>query len=247
MATKGLVLLVDDDAHVLRSESERLKRLGFDSVTADRPEAAWQALAANDADVVITDIHMPGNEGLGFQRELAQTHPGLPVIIITGEPALETACEALSLGVRAYLVKPFSTAQLSAELDAAMAIRRLSRSLLGARHLLDECQAKVSKAEALLAGKTSTAQAETAFLDVMLWHVVSATADLCRFVADASAAREDEPHAALASAVSLSDLVGALHETVATLDRTKSLFKSKDLGALRRNIEDLLTKLGHNA
>ena len=73
--------------------------------------AAIERLRANEYDLLITDLQMPGIGGLSVIREAADSSSGLPVVIVTGRSTEASAIEALNLGVSAYLTKPFRHGQ----------------------------------------------------------------------------------------------------------------------------------------
>lgn len=125
------VLVVDDDPIVADSLAEFLRRLGFEPVTAfDGQEAlaaaddAAKAACATDGPrpfaVAIVDVAMPVMDGLALLRRLAQEHPAVAVIILTGYGTIETAVEAVRLGAVDYLTKPVVDSELRLALERAL-------------------------------------------------------------------------------------------------------------------------------
>ena len=221
MGSKGLVLLTDDDAVVLSTDSLRLARLGYECSTAANADGAMALLADRDYDVLISDVDMPGNDNLALVSRAQRLRPGLPVLIVTGSPTFDSARAAVGLGVRAYLLKPVSMDQLAAELDAAMRLRRLWR----AAHAVGERLGEVGAA------------AEEQVPEALLWSMAAAATELG--AAQAGLDVIGQP-ARLSTVVSQVDLVGALRETVEVLHDTKNAFRSKALGRLRHRLERLL-------
>lgn len=123
----GKILLVDDDANILASLQKVLERSGHEVATARRAEAALDAIASSPPDVVLMDIRMPGMSGLDAFRRLKETHPKLPVIIMTGHATTGSAIEATKLGAYEYLIKPFDPQELLTILGGAMECVRLMR------------------------------------------------------------------------------------------------------------------------
>lgn len=119
--TARRLLLVDDDEGFCDALALTLSDAGYHASSATTTEAASRLLGAHDFDLVVMDIHMPGNARLEWARGLATSHPRLPVILVTGQPALETAVDAISLRVVAYLIKPVTGAQLLAEVARLLA------------------------------------------------------------------------------------------------------------------------------
>jgi CheY-like chemotaxis protein len=105
VATKR-VLVVDDEDIVCRSYERVLGNAGFEVEKAHNGSEALATLDKRDYDVMLADLRMPGMDGLQIVRKLRQTHPKMPVIVITGYPSQDTLQEAASLGVTEYLTKP---------------------------------------------------------------------------------------------------------------------------------------------
>ena len=105
------VWLVDDDASI-RWVLERALRQGGMSPTAfDHADTALAALRRDRPDVLITDIRMPGRSGLELLTEIRDSHPELPVIVMTAHSDLDSAVAAYQGGAFEYLPKPFDIDQ----------------------------------------------------------------------------------------------------------------------------------------
>lgn len=114
------VLLVDDDPDLLRLLSLRLKASGFDIRCADNGEAALAALASWRPDIVVTDLRMPGMDGMALFDAVRQQHISLPVIVLTAHGNIPEAIEATRRGVSGYLTKPYDAAELIAQIHRAI-------------------------------------------------------------------------------------------------------------------------------
>lgn len=103
------ILIVDDDVEFLRALSTVLSREGYVVAGARNPGAAMEFVTQqhHHFDLVITDLSMPGHSGIAVLRSVKAAFPNLPVIIVTafGTNAVQT--EARSLGVSAFVTKPF--------------------------------------------------------------------------------------------------------------------------------------------
>lgn len=106
------VLLVDDNAPLLKSFSDILRAHGFIVETASTGKAALQHLDGPPFDVILTDISMPELDGLQLIREIRARDLDVPVVLITGQPAVETAVKAVAYGAHRYLSKPVSPQRL---------------------------------------------------------------------------------------------------------------------------------------
>jgi len=102
----GRVLVADDDAGVLRPIAAALQLAGFEVDTASDGFQAREAINRERYDVVLTDIHMPGNEQLQLLGDPEGNVARPPIILFTGFPEFETAVTALRLGAVDYLTKP---------------------------------------------------------------------------------------------------------------------------------------------
>ena len=108
------ILVVDDEPNYQIVLSELLKDEGYEVFTADSAEAALPLLRTTDLDLVLTDMKMPGMDGIEFLKKIKEFDPELPVILITAYAEVERAVEAMHLGAFTYLAKPFSNRQLLA-------------------------------------------------------------------------------------------------------------------------------------
>ena len=119
------VLLVDNDAEMVRVLSQHLRGEGYDVATATSGEEALAALRADEVDVIVTDLVMDGVDGMAIVREAKQRDPVPRVILMTAFASLETAIEAMRGGAYDYLTKPFKLAQLTVAVQRALDDRRL--------------------------------------------------------------------------------------------------------------------------
>src|SRR6266542_1878768 len=109
MATSGDVLLVDDDPDLLKLISLRLTSAGYRVRTADSGETALAAMAVARPGVVVTDLKMPGIDGLQLFEAIHRQHPSLPVVILTAHGTIPDAVSATQRGVFGFLTKPFDS------------------------------------------------------------------------------------------------------------------------------------------
>src|SRR6187401_2523361 len=116
------VLLVDDDPAVLRAVGRSLRSRGYVVVTAQDGEEAAKQIGENAFDVILSDIGMPGIDGIQLLRQVREHDLNVPVILITGEPAVRTAVQALEYGAFHYLTKPVGPDALEAVLEKAVRV-----------------------------------------------------------------------------------------------------------------------------
>ena len=106
------VLLVDDDPDLLKLISLRLSSAGYTVHTAESGESALSALAVARPNVVVTDLKMPGIDGMALFEAIHRSHPTLPVIILTAHGTIPDAVSATERGVFGFLTKPFDSQAL---------------------------------------------------------------------------------------------------------------------------------------
>ena len=122
----GLNVMIVDDSSVMRKIVERSLRQaakqGIDEVleAGDGGEAI-QKLEGASVNVIFSDINMPNVNGIEFLRKLKETpHSGLPVIMVTTEGGEQTVLEAIELGAKGFIRKPFTPVQMEAALAKAL-------------------------------------------------------------------------------------------------------------------------------
>jgi two-component system response regulator HydG len=106
VSREGTILLVDDEEYVRDSLAALLERRGFDVRRAGSAEEALARHELEGIDAVLTDLRMPGADGLDLLRRLAAAAPALPVIVLTGHGTVASAVECVRAGAREYLLKP---------------------------------------------------------------------------------------------------------------------------------------------
>lgn len=116
------LLLVDDDRDLLHLLSMRLESAGYAVSTEESAEAALARLSMERPQLVLSDVRLPGMDGLDFFEEIRRRHPGLPVILLTAHGTIPDAVEATSRGVFDYLTKPFDGRALLEKVAQALAL-----------------------------------------------------------------------------------------------------------------------------
>ncbi len=116
------ILVVDDDADMLRLLSLRLKAAGYEVIAVPSAEAALAQLDIARPQLVLSDVRLPGKDGLALFDEVRQRHPSLPVILLTAHGTIPDAVEATSRGVFTYLTKPYDGKDLLEKIGQALAL-----------------------------------------------------------------------------------------------------------------------------
>ncbi len=129
------VLCVDDEPVVLQILRRLLEVQGFEAVTCGDPQTAISTFSVGSFDVVITDIHMPGMDGLTLMRTLREMEPEMPVVVVTGQGTVDIAIQALREGATGMLVKPFTGHELMAEVRRALGSAQMRYEAIQYRYL----------------------------------------------------------------------------------------------------------------
>jgi two-component system response regulator GlrR len=116
------VLLVDDDADLLRLLSMRLSAAGYRVTAVDSAEAALAQVARERPQLIVSDVKLPGQDGLALFDAIRAKHPSLPVILLTAHGTIPDAVEATSRGVYTYLTKPFDGKALLDTIGQALSL-----------------------------------------------------------------------------------------------------------------------------
>ena len=118
--------MVDDDAQVRRAIARVIEVHGLAVIEADSATAALATLdAEGELPLVISDIHMPGMDGVSFLREALERYPDMAVIMLTGVADVSTAVECLQIGALDYISKPMVMEEVRARVDKALEKRQL--------------------------------------------------------------------------------------------------------------------------
>ena len=141
------VLIVDDDPALLQAlpETLRLRMNGVTVDTADSAVAALDRISARDYDAIVTDIRMPGMDGLTLLAEILGRRPGTPTLMITGHGEEDLAVRALRGGAYDFIQKPIDRDQFVASLHRAIAAHALNRLVKDRQLALEHCAIELEK------------------------------------------------------------------------------------------------------
>ena len=141
-ALEGRVLLVDDDPVIRKAFTRMLESFGLTVDTAESGLSAAEKVAGS-YELVVSDIAMPGMDGIALLKRIRQFDLDVPVVLMTGEPQLETAMEAIELGAFKYLAKPVPMATFRAAVKEALSLHRMARLKREAVGLLGALRSQV--------------------------------------------------------------------------------------------------------
>lgn len=127
MKEPASILVAEDDPALLEIVTTLLSESGYRTIGESSGVAAIRRLSNTDVDIVLTDIQMPDATGVDVLRSVRARNLDTPVILMTGNPTVPTAVEALKLGALGYLIKPIPSTQLLETVSEALGLARLMR------------------------------------------------------------------------------------------------------------------------
>jgi two-component system nitrogen regulation response regulator NtrX len=125
LPTKAHLLIVDDEANTLASLSRAFRLAGHEATVCDNAGKALELAKAQNFDVILSDVVMPGKGGLALLEELKAQGVTAPVVMMSGQGDIETAVRATRLGALDFLEKPISTEKLLLTVENALKLQRL--------------------------------------------------------------------------------------------------------------------------
>lgn len=134
---KKRILAVDDEPNMRRLLEIMLKQAGYQPLLAENGREALEILASEGADLVVSDLHMPGMDGLALLAAMREADMNTPAIIVTAHAKVETAVAAMKLGAADYIVRPFDLEMLEIAMMRALSLTRLK---IENRFLRDEAE-----------------------------------------------------------------------------------------------------------
>jgi|SRR5579883_670101 len=123
--TLGRLLIVDDEIELLNSLADKLARQGYETVRFSSPREALNALESESFDLLLTDLMMPGMDGIALLQAARRIDPYLAGIVMTGQATVQTAVDAFKMGALDYVLKPFTISVILPVLARALETRRL--------------------------------------------------------------------------------------------------------------------------
>src|SRR5207249_2771013 len=155
--TAAHVLIVDDDSALLQAlpEALRIRMSGLAVDTADSAAAALDRIAARDYAAIVTDIKMPGMDGLALLAEIRARRPDTPILMITGHGDRQLAIQALRGGAYDFIQKPIERDHFVASLHRAIQAHALSRRVKDRQSALERCASELEQIAAKFSAEQS--------------------------------------------------------------------------------------------
>jgi DNA-binding NtrC family response regulator len=141
---KPHILLIDDEAIALSNLSHVLEREGYTVTACKNGESGLAAMQSTRFDLVLTDLRMPGIDGMDVLRHIRETTPEVPVIMITGHATLDSAVEAMKAGAHHYIAKPFRLDEAREVVRSALELGRIRRENMQLKERIEHISSRAS-------------------------------------------------------------------------------------------------------
>src|ERR1700726_2478622 len=125
MSQKANLLIVDDEANALASLSRAFRLAGHEATICDNAAKALELARAQHFDLILSDVVMPGKDGLSLLEDLKRQGVTAPVVMMSGQAHIEMAVRATRLGALDFLEKPISTDKLLLTVENVLKLQRL--------------------------------------------------------------------------------------------------------------------------
>lgn len=119
------ILAVDDEPHMRRLLEISLRQAGYRALSAGNGREALALIDAQQVDLIVSDLHMPGMNGLQLLESVRKQYERLPFIMVTAQGEIRTAVEAMKLGASDYILRPFELETLEIAIQKALAVTRI--------------------------------------------------------------------------------------------------------------------------
>ena len=242
MPESGRVLIADDEVNFREAMRDFLREEGFACECVADAASALSELRAREYDLLVADIKMPGNEELELIEQVAAALEGLPVILVTAYPALNTAIKSTRLAVVGYLLKPVPLEEFLALVQQGILRSQTYRMFGKARQRLEDAQREWRE----LGSIKTLALSSPALVDVDMFlhytfkNIAASMIDLKEL---AQALAQNKPKQQVCQLLNCPrhvELTEAIRDAIFVLEKTKNAFKSKELATLRQNLERVL-------
>jgi two-component system response regulator PilR (NtrC family) len=130
------ILVVDDEEDVRETLESVLKKLEYQPYVADGGESALEIIRNHKIDVVLSDLYMPGMDGIELLKRVKTENKNIIFMMITAHPTIETAVDAIKKGAYDYLTKPFHIEEVRMKIQRAVDTSGLTSSLKWANGMI---------------------------------------------------------------------------------------------------------------
>ena len=245
MTMQQRILIADDEETFRESTSAILADAGY-ACSSARDAVEAERLLENGFDLLLADVRMPGNAQLELLEVVAKRHPDLPVVVVTGYPTVGTAIESFRLSIVDYLIKPVELDELKRAVE-----RGLRRGIL--TRAVKDAMTETAKVAGLFdrLGRSITQHGRSGdhlewsaqeYMAQAMGHIAQLSALVGRTMEASRTGPPAEPTdiCAFMKCPRLDRYEAVIQDAVEVMERTRSSFKSKEIGALRQRLETVL-------
>jgi len=242
MLNLGRILLADDEKNFLEAHADLLREDGYECDCAADAAAARTLLTQSEYDLLIADIKMPGNHELELIESLPTIREGLPVILVTGYPSLDTAVKSTRLSVVGYLMKPVVIEDFLKLVRESVIRSQTFRQFYRLRQRMQEVQNELGNLNSLknLAPVSPSFVDVDVFLHYTVKNILASVFDLRDLTQALTHHKPKEQVCQLLNCPRHAELTEAIRDGIFVLEKTKTSFKSKELATLRERLESAI-------
>lgn len=242
MSMTERILVADDNETFLRSTTEMLRREGYECDCSSNAETAIRMMRTSRYDLLIADIHMPGNSDLELVKKIPKIAQGMPTILVTGNASVDTATQSIHLSVVAYMTKPFDPDKLLMHVRNSIKQYKTYCSVESSSQRLLEWQKDLMSIKQLLSGASESAVSLpiNAFFKLTFQNIAGSLLDLEHLVEGIDQESGEQHVCNLLECPSLTKMKTGLMETMEVLRKTRESFKSKELAKLRDKLDTIV-------
>ncbi|MCE5230709.1 hypothetical protein LLG95_14105 [bacterium] len=242
MKIRGKILLAGDIESGLKNLLCPLQERGHRCSWVDARESAASLLKSAAFDLFICGLEHHDEPDMDLVGRINSVNQGIPVLIVTRNPSVESAARAVRLGVKAYLIEPFDLDEVLELVEQNVSVCQERRACSSVLERMEGWTKEVSTLEKYLNqdhGEPDRLELQK-FVPLTIGRILGSVLDL-KTLLDAVAEKETEYHTChLLACPRLNACEGMLRETIATIEKTKNYFKSRDLHELRVRLEQFL-------
>jgi len=245
MSTMGRILIADDEDFFLKPTTDLLSNEGYECSNSHDAESALAKLKKSRFDLLIADVHMPGNSELELFKELQEIAEGMPVILVTGNPSLEIATKSIQLPVTAYMTKPLDFEMLLKHVKSSISNYKTYCSVQNTSQRLQEWQKELASIKDLIK-KTSDATSSIpiqTFFKLTFRNIAESLLDMEHLIEGLDSGSDEQYACNLLDCPSLTKMKSGLEETMEVLRKTRESFKSKELAKLRSKLDTIVKEV----
>lgn len=236
------ILIADDEASFLDATTELLRREGYECDPVTSVDGVMAALRNKRYDVLVADIRMPGNLELRVVRESTRIAPGMPIILVTGYPSVESASRAVGLPVLAYMTKPVEHEELCQHIRKAVQSNPSHKILHRILDDLGKCAEELQALHGQVGAKAvdATSSGDQTVSSATVRRLANCVRELMRLPITESVSEKPSSLCTIIDCPHWPAHEASFQDVISVLQEIKKRFKSKQLAELRERLEEHL-------